>query len=149
MNPEHPRSCSALRGTAGLEGATGEGGADGFQPRLEEKWREMDVAAACVRATGTVPTSAGPAVPKGTDALREILGFSEGLERLSALQTLSWFQERVGRWGLTPPLQRPPVPQGALPPLQPQPGLSGDSPALGDTSPIPCLLTGPLPKWGR
>lgn len=63
-----------------LEGATEEVGGDGFQPRLERKGKEMKLEAAFMRATETVLTSSGPAIYKGTDPPREILGFFEGLD---------------------------------------------------------------------
>lgn len=63
-----------------LEGATEEVRADGFQLRLERKGKEMKLEAAFMRATETLLTSSGPAIYKGTDPPREILGFFEGQE---------------------------------------------------------------------
>lgn len=119
MDPEHPLSCSALccRGSAGdrelwgLEGAMEEVGGDGFQPILKRKGRETKLETTFMSAMETLLTSSGSAFYNGTDAPRGTLGFFfEGLERPSAVQILSWFQEQLGCWGRTPSLRRPPVP---------------------------------------
>lgn len=100
-------------------------GGDGFQLRMERKGRELNLGAAIVRATETVLPSSGPAVCEGTDGLREILVLFEGLESLSASQTLSFSSGATGMLRDNPTSLKatsPTRPSGHLPSLQPQQG---------------------------
>lgn len=74
------------------------------------------------------------------------------------LQTLSWFQEGLGSWRITPPLRSPPVPPDPPSSCHPcSPSLavgtfsapSWDSQALGDMPPSLTSSLSPFPKPGH
>lgn len=108
----------------------------------------------------TLLPSSGPAIYKGTDALREILGFFEGLEQLSDLQTLSWFQEGLVRLspnnlislkatGPTRPSGAPAAPAAPAWLLAPFLLLPGTAEPWGTPPPSLAFSLSAFPKSGR